>query len=301
MLFLGAMTGVDLFGQPGGSHSVAEIVDIQIKQNGKLDTPKDWPTELVRLRHANDSSWKPTHYENESDSLFWGDSLRLNNKAYAKILACDDRNISVVCNADSGYKTLIDKELDIDLEQEGLYVIETPSGEHGLWGIRIQKGIATAEIKKEGKLVAIVAANESVISGNSTTRVLFIANADSTGLIYLEKGKSGSLVFPDSLEFDRSIRGSLREGEIARVERGKVIEIFTLENALKALVLRWYVRLIHKNLWKSWFLRPIPFLLVTTPTATTAGVVIYDVIVNGLNGNDKPNGLPEPPPVPPND
>jgi len=270
---------------------ISKIADLS-KKKPKIIKDKE-STTLVQIKRQN-GPWLATE---PKKLLFFEDLLHLKKSARVKLAVAQPfQKINLV------FLTASVAGSSVILTDEGTYGIrEEPEGSKNV-AIDIQEGSSIIEVLK-GKLRVYAGRLLSIMSSSSTTRALFVMNPDSSGLVYLEKGKAGAIVFPDSLSFPDSVKGHLRPGQVARFRNNRVLEIkhisllvFASATLPRAAQLKSVIT-YNKTIWASpWWQSPA-FLI---PAAAAVGVIAIAITVGDENGPPTLARLPDPPGPPGN-
>lgn len=253
-------------------------------------------TTLVQIKRQN-GPWLATE---PKKLLFFEDLLQLKKSARVKLAVAQPfQKINLV------FLTASVAGSSVILTDEGTYGIrEEPEGSKNV-AIDIQEGSSIIEVLK-GKLRVYAGRLLSIMSSSSTTRALFVMNPDSSGLVYLEKGKAGAIVFPDSLSFPDSVKGHLRPGQVARFRNNRVLEIkhisllvFASATFPRAAQLKSLITYNNKTIWAGpWWKSPA--LLIPAAAAVVGGVTAIAITGGGENGPPTLARLPDPPGPPGN-
>ena len=287
-LFLALIYGQGWAQEP--ATAAAKIRKIADLQSGKSQLIKGL-TPLVQIQRQSQGEWLETA---PKSLLYFQDLVQLQKYARVRLGVNQPfQEINLV------FLTKSVKDSVVTLMDVGTYKIRNePEGSMQI-AIDIYQGSSIIEVLK-GKLNVNSGRLRSIMSSSSTTRALVVVNPDSSGLVYLDRGRTGAVVFPDSVSFPDSVKGHLRAGQVARFRQGRVIQIKHISLLVVATAvlpsaakLSSLVKYNNKTIWsKVWWQRP--GILIPAAAAVSGGVVA--TLVAGGNGGQS---LPEPPPLPP--
>ncbi len=281
-----------IYGHGWGQESSKAVA--KIRKIAVADLPGDKPrnvkkTSRVQIRRQN----RPMDAERNSP-LYFQDLIELQKFTRVRLGVNQPfQEINLV------FLTASVKDSVVTLRDKGTYEIRNePEGSTQI-AIDIYQGSSIIEVLK-GKLNVNSGRLRSIMSSSSTTRAVVVVNPDSSGLVYLDRGRTGAVVFPDSVSFPDSVKGHLRAGQVARFRQGRVIQIKHISLLVVATAvlpsaakLSSLVKYNNKTIWsKVWWQRPE--FLIPAAAAVSGGVVA--TLVAGGNGGQS---LPEPPPLPP--
>lgn len=223
-----SMLSVNSWAQQDIEKSVATIKKIADLSQGKAQYPKD-STDLVQIKRNTIENWQKAI---SNSPLYFQDQIRLQDSTRVRIGVNQPfQEWKFVGVAETLTENLV------RLKEQGVYEIYQDSKDSKTISIRVVKGASVIETIKG--TIEVTTGNIRSIMGS---KALFSVNPDSSGLIYLEKGK---MTFPEHPDAD-----SLKPGQMLMFDRNGTVRII-IPGLAAVATLNNFIKFNNSRIWKA--------------------------------------------------